>query len=148
MKLCNTCGNEINNSQFVCPYCQSKQVRSNPQKKAEKYVVINLEKGMPFAQEARNKLEADITKYSSLGTKVIKIIHGWGSSGTGGAIRDILVKRLRSKKKNGTIKHFYNYGSSVDSIDEFQILMSLCPELSEKFKKDRKNKGVSFIVLS
>ena len=145
MKLCNTCGNEISDMQSICPYCHSKQRTTKP--KLEKIVTLNLEKGMPLAHEALNKLDAEIGKYSSLGVKIIKVIHGWGSSGTGGKIRELVIKRLRTKKQNGTIKHFYNCEISSKNTDEFQILLSLCPELSEHFKKDRKNKGVSYIIL-
>jgi len=147
MKLCNTCGNEIGNAQSMCPYCRAEQSKTKSKPKVEKIVTVNLEKGMPLAHEARNKLEADITKYSNLGVKVIKVIHGWGSSGTGGRIRELVINRLRTKKGNGTIKHFYNCENATNSIDEYQTLLSLYPEFSEQFKKDRKNKGVSFIVL-
>ena len=147
MKLCNTCGNEIGNAQSICPYCRAEQGKTKSKPKLEKIVTINLEKGMPLADEARSKLEEHIKKYSRSGIKVIKVIHGWGSSGTGGRIRDLVINRLRTKKQNGSIKHFYNCENAANSIDEYQTLLSLYPEFSEQFKKDRKNKGVSFIVL-
>ena len=145
MKICNTCGNEIKDTQSICPYCHSRQSRTELKPKI--IVTCNLEEGMPLAKDALNKLEVEIRKYSSLGVKVIRVIHGWGSSGEGGKIRELVIKRLKAKKQNGTIKHYYNCESCFNNIDEFQKLLSLHPELSEFFKKDKNNKGVSFIIL-
>lgn len=145
MKFCNTCGNEINNMQLVCPYCNAKQETTKP--KPKKLVTLNLEKGMPIVREAQNILEAEIIKNLRLGIKAIKVIHGWGSSGTGGKIREMVIKRLKAKKQNGSIKHFYNCDFLSKDIDDFQLAVNLCPDLKKHLEKDRKNKGVSYILL-
>jgi RNA polymerase subunit RPABC4/transcription elongation factor Spt4 len=145
MKYCNTCGNEINNTQTTCPYCEAKQNITKP--RPQKLVIVNLEKGKPLAHDALEKLENEIRKNISLGVKALKVIHGYGSSGQGGVIREKVIKRLNTKKQNGHIKHFYHCDFQNKNIDDFQIAVQLCPDLKEQLEKDRKNKGVSYIIL-
>lgn len=145
MKDCEFCGNPISSRISVCPYCGEKQKVAAP--KAPILVTCNIEKGKPLAQEALEKLEKEIRKHSNLGVKALKIIHGYGSSGQGGVIREKVIKRLKIKKQNGTIKHFYNCDFLSKDIDDFQLVVKLCPDIKNAVKKDRKNKGVTYIVL-
>lgn len=145
MKTCTVCGNDIPNAQTTCQHCGSRQKKVKSPK--DSFVTMNLEEGMPLVKEALCKLEAEIGKYKRSGVRVIRCIHGWGSSGTGGEIRKKVIPRLRSKKQNGSIRHYYNYDTSSQSSEDFQKLLSLCPEYAERFKKDKKNKGVSYILL-
>jgi len=145
MKICDTCGNEIPNTLSICPYCKSTQSKTEL---PPKYIVtVNLEDGMPLAQDALKKLDAEIRYNSRMGVKAIRLIHGWGSSGTGGKIRELVIKRLRAKKQKGTIKHYYCCESCINNIDKFQELISIYPELSQYFERDKNNKGVTYIIL-
>lgn len=145
MKDCEFCGNPINNRISECPYCGEKQKITAP--KAIILVTCNIEKGQPLAHDALEKLENEIRKNVSKGVKVLKVIHGYGSSGQGGIIREKVIKRLRAKKQNGHIKHFYNCDFQSKNIDDFQMAVQLCPDLKKHLEKDRKNKGVSYIIL-
>ncbi|MFA6617971.1 MAG: Smr/MutS family protein [Candidatus Neomarinimicrobiota bacterium] len=145
MKDCEFCGNPISTTIPKCPYCGAKQEKAKT--KAKKLVTCNIEKGKPLAYEALEKLEKEIRKNSSLGVKALKIIHGYGSSGPGGVIREKVIKRLRAKKQSGHIKHFYNCDFPSKNIDDLQEAYNLCPDIKEALEKDRKNKGVSYIIL-
>ena len=48
---------------------------------------VNLEAGKPIVDQAIRRLTFEISHSRSLGCSVLKIIHGYGSSGTGGRIR-------------------------------------------------------------
>ena len=66
--------------------------------------IINLEKDMPTVEAALMRLRLELSTLRRTGISTIKIIHGYGSSGTGGAIRTATrqflseqLRRARSK---------------------------------------------------
>ena len=58
--------------------------------------VVNLEDGMPKVEQARLRMQHELALARSQGVVAVKLIHGYGSSGTGGALRNELQKELRS----------------------------------------------------
>jgi hypothetical protein len=48
---------------------------------------VNLEEGLPSVEQARTRLVSEITSARSAGTRLLKVIHGYGSSGVGGDLR-------------------------------------------------------------
>src|SRR5512139_2131431 len=67
---------------------------------------FNVEAGMPTLDEARRLVAAEIKQAKREGARVLKVIHGYGSSGKGGALRVGLHKSFRLRKKEGAIKDF------------------------------------------
>ena len=61
---------------------------------------FNIKSDMPDKLTAGKRL-ADIIR-ANKSEKVIKIVHGYGSTGTGGGIKDLVRKSLRNhmKKRN------------------------------------------------
>ena len=49
---------------------------------------VNLEAGKPLVDQAIKRLTFELSHSRALGCTVLKIIHGYGSSGTGGRISD------------------------------------------------------------
>ena len=68
------------------------------------YKEINLEWGMPIVSEAMKKLDSEIKVCKKDGIKFAKIIHGYGSTGKGGAIREECREVLSTMLKNKNIK--------------------------------------------
>ncbi len=62
---------------------------------------INLEAGLPTVDEARRRLLSEIDAAQRAGDRVLKVIHGWGSSGTGGKLGPAIRKSLRLRVKEG-----------------------------------------------
>ncbi len=62
---------------------------------------INLEAGSPTLDEARLRLLAEIEAARKQRVRVLKIIHGYGSSGAGGVLCVGLRKSLRLRIKEG-----------------------------------------------
>ena len=58
-------------------------------------VIINIEQGHPTVQQAMVKLQNGIYRVRATGQPVAKIVHGYGSSGAGGAIKQALWVELR-----------------------------------------------------
>ncbi len=66
----------------------------------------NVEAGLPVLDEARRLVIAEIKEAKRAGAKVLKVIHGYGSSGKGGALCVGLRKSFGLRKKEGVIKDF------------------------------------------
>lgn len=93
-----------------------------------KYKEINLEEGMPTVDEAMNYLKMSITlcKQNKIGCLVV--IHGYGSSGKGGAIRAKARQWLNAQVRNGTIK-------AVINGEDFNVFNFNALELKNKYKE-------------
>ena len=63
------------------------------------YAELNLKENSPSVDEAMAILEINIDICKKSGVKVLKVIHGYGSHGVGGAICLELRNRLRHLKK-------------------------------------------------
>jgi len=53
-------------------------------------VTINIEQGHPTAEQAMNRLTNELYRVRASGVPFAKVIHGYGSTGTGGAIKNAL----------------------------------------------------------
>jgi hypothetical protein len=67
---------------------------------------FNVEAGLPTLEEARKLVNAEIKNARRKGIRLLKIIHGYGSSGKGGALCTGLRKSFGLRKKEGVIKDF------------------------------------------
>jgi len=67
---------------------------------------VNLEKGMPDSEAALNRLKLELMTLRRMGIDCVKVIHGYGSTGKGGAIKLKTRKYLRSLKSDGKIEYF------------------------------------------
>ena len=108
---------------------------------------VNLELGMPFVEQAIKRLTFEIHHSKSQGFAVLKIIHGYGSSGTGGKIRTASRKYLKDLKEKGTIRDFIPGEKFTIFEEATRRAFAVCPPLREDRDLERYNNGVTFIVL-
>lgn len=108
---------------------------------------VNLELGMPRADAAIRRLTFEIAHSRAQGVSVLKIIHGYGSSGTGGRIRREARAYLRRLEGRGEISGFIP--GETFTIFESRTLsaFSRCPALRRDQDLERHNNGVTFILL-
>jgi len=66
----------------------------------------NVEAGSPVLDEARRVVIGEIKQAKREGVKVLKVIHGYGSSGQGGTLRVGLRRSYGLRKKEGVIREF------------------------------------------
>ncbi len=110
------------------------------------YRTINLEAGMPTVEVARSRLSQELVSARAGGARALKIIHGYGSSGKGGAIKREVHSFLRQKKRSGVIREyvageeFSPFGASA------RRAVELCPELSRDSDYSRGNDGITIAV--
>jgi hypothetical protein len=50
------------------------------------FATLNLKEGFPTVDDARRRLLSEMQSARARGVRVIKVIHGWGSSGEGGKL--------------------------------------------------------------
>ncbi len=103
---------------------------------------VNLELGMPFADQAIKRLTFEI-HHRAMGCTVLKIIHGYGSSGKGGKIRTESRKYLTRLKRQGEIRDFVK-GEQFSIFEEAtRQAFARCEELRRDHDLDRYNNGVT-----
>jgi hypothetical protein len=110
-------------------------------------VTFNVEAGLPVLEEARRQVIAEIHRARRSGARVLKIIHGYGSSGKGGTLCHGLRKSFTLRKKEGVIKDFIP-GEDLSIFNPKTLsLLEAVPELRGDPDLDATNEGVTVLWL-
>ena len=108
---------------------------------------VNLELGKPTVDQAMKRLTMEVAHSRGMNCAVLKIIHGYGSSGTGGKIRTASCRCLSECKKKGEIRDVIP-GESFSIFEEAtRRAFARCDALRRDHDLDRYNNGVTFILL-
>ena len=108
---------------------------------------VNLELGHPATNDAIRRLTFEISRSRTIGDAVLKIIHGYGSSGTGGRIRLEARNYLSRLKAQGAIYGFIP-GERFSIFDADTLAaFRLCGELRQDRDLEHSNNGVTFIIM-
>lgn len=147
MKDCTECGNPIDDFRSLCPFCNSHQTGGAARTSKKKtYDTVNLEQGLPSVEEAVRKLERKIG-YAKDSVKVLRVIHGWGSSGAGGKIKTQVHRRLEIMKQQSKIKSFLPGEEYSDRTNAGRDLVKKYPDLKKTLRSDSENPGISFVEI-
>ena len=92
-------------------------------------LTYNVEAGLPTLDEARRLVIEEIKRAKREGMKVLKVIHGYGSSGKGGALYVGLRKSFGLRKKEAVIKDFIAGEDFSVFNDTVPALLEAVPEL-------------------
>jgi hypothetical protein len=111
------------------------------------YRTINIEAGFPTLDDARRLVIQEIRNAKREGTKVLKIIHGYGASGKGGVLCIGLRKSFKLRKKEGVIKDFIPGEDFTIFNDATLNLLEAAPELRGDSDLNATNIGVTLLVL-
>lgn len=146
MKNCDTCGNEIQDTSTSCHFCGSRQGTRTHSGPRERLRTVNIEAGKPSVDEGIKRLEGELRRAKQSGVPIVRVIHGWGSTGTGGAVRDACRAFLRRKLAARQIANLV-YGEEYSrTTDAGRGLMNSCPELRVSERSDSQNPGITFVV--
>ncbi|HYH01085.1 MAG TPA: Smr/MutS family protein [Terriglobales bacterium] len=115
--------------------------------KGKSTVIINLENGRPTRNEAVLRLAFELRKARSAGAEVLKIIHGYGSSGVGGVLRFQVQSELRQSKERGEIRAFCPGEQWRISNEIAWDILKKYPELKQDSDLGRANKGITMVLL-
>lgn len=110
-------------------------------------VVVNLESGMPSCESAMIQLRQSLLTARSRRVKVLKLIHGYGSSGRGGAIRSAVRGELARRKQSGQIKDFVTGEEFSPFYENARHAVDIEPELRRDLDYARTNQGITIVVL-
>ena len=114
---------------------------------ATKITIINLEHGMPTVEQACHRLTGELIRARAQGAKVVKLIHGYGSSGVGGKLRVGIRSALADHQRRGRIKAAVP-GENWSIFDEgARKLLDLYPDLSRDRDFERGNQGITIVLL-
>lgn len=109
--------------------------------------VINIKKDNPNVDYALFLIDQEIRYSSAIGDRVVLIIHGYGSHGTGGAIKQGVKEYLPNLKKKGIISNFVfgeNWGDTNPIVKEIE---RVAPEIILNENLSSINSGVSVILI-
>jgi hypothetical protein len=109
--------------------------------------IIDLEDGMPKVDAARLRMQHELHLARGQGHVAVKLIHGYGSSGVGGALRVELQKELRRMVDAGHIRAFIPGEDWRVSNEAAWALLKRYPEWKQDADLGRENKGVSIVLL-
>ncbi len=108
--------------------------------------VLNIEETMPTVEQARKILIAELQSAKQSGAVALKLIHGYGSSGVGGALRSALRKSLLLRKREGLIS-IVIFGEKWSIFEaETRSLLDRYPELRHDPDLDHDNKGITLAI--
>ncbi|HKD80052.1 MAG TPA: hypothetical protein VKH81_10175 [Candidatus Angelobacter sp.] len=109
--------------------------------------IINLEDGMPKVEAARLRMHHELHLARREGYAAVKLIHGYGSSGTGGALRVELQKELRCLADAGSIRAFIVGENWRISDEAAWPLLQRYPEWKQDVDLGKSNKGITIVLL-
>lgn len=114
---------------------------------ASVYRLINLEDDLPTVEQAVRRLIWEVRTARKQGVRVLKIIHGFGSSGRGGKIRPAARRALDDLQKSGHVR-FYITGERWSIFDpDTRRALDLESALRSDTDLERHNNGITVAVL-
>jgi hypothetical protein len=149
MRLCETCGNEIEAGAWKCPFCEAYTKASPPKRgtPAQRIVTINLKADLPVVAEALRRLNVELGAARSKGARLVRVIHGYGSGGSGGRIKEAARRRLRLMERNGRVRRVTAGEEYSGSGQEGRALLKAYPPLKRSLRTDSGNRGITFVEL-
>jgi len=102
---------------------------------------------MPEVREALQRLERELALARQEGALLLKVIHGYGSTGAGGDIRVAVQKRLHEMAEADQIRGCI-FGENWRKADEMTWrLLQAHPELKSDPDLGRRNQGITVVML-
>lgn len=146
--VCEVCGNTGLSKSSTCRFCGARHEKDvTPQPTGPIHRVVNIEYGRPVAEAAINKLGKEIEKANKDGTAVLTVIHGYGSSGRGGVIRQECRKILEYWQNKGKIKSFIPGEKFSRKEGRTRELLRRFSQLAGNDNLNRGNRGVTLVVV-
>lgn len=106
---------------------------------------VNLEQGRPTAKMAVGNMNMELRRAKASRVSVVKLIHGWGSSGVGGTIKVEVHKELRKKQREGFIKGFVKGEDFTPFSENARVILQAYPHVSKDKDYSRNNAGITIV---
>jgi DNA-nicking Smr family endonuclease len=109
--------------------------------------IVNLEEGMPTANAALLRLDHALATARSERLRFLKLIHGYGSSGVGGRLREEVWMALSRMERDGVIAGFLPGEDFRRSDSRTWELVKRHKELEQDRDFGRGNRGITIVIL-
>ena len=109
--------------------------------------VINLEAGMPPVEEAVSRMKIGLQEMRVSGTKLVRLIHGYGSTGRGGKICIRVRTELERMKNRSRIQGYVTGENFGPYNEESRKLTDRFPEIVRDRDYGRCNHGITIVIL-
>ena len=108
---------------------------------------VNLKSDMPQVHQALQRLDRELAVARQEKVTLLKLVHGYGSSGVGGDIRIAVQKRLHELLDAGQVRGCIFGENWAKSDDLTWRLLQAHSELKSDPDLGRSNRGVTVVVL-
>ncbi len=102
---------------------------------------------MPSVQEALTRLDREIAQARQRKHRLVKLIHGYGSTGAGGDIRIAIQRRLQRMAEDGQIRGCIFGENWAKSDQATWRLLQAQPDLKSDADLGRHNQGITILLL-
>jgi hypothetical protein len=108
---------------------------------------VNLKSDMPQVHEALQRLDRELALARQEKAKLLKLVHGYGSTGAGGDIRIAAQRHLMELARNSLIRGCI-FGENWSKSDEITWkLLQAHAELKGDSDLGRRNQGITIVLL-
>jgi hypothetical protein len=145
--VCEVCGNEIELDGTQCPFCRTGYIPDKRKVIGLLHREVNLKRGMPLVQQALDRLEVVLQEGANQYYKALTLIHGYGSSGTGGAIKAAVQQQLQYYRLQGRIKEIIPGEEFEGRSSRGRQLLRRFPFLADHRDLNRANPGITLVLL-
>ena len=111
---------------------------------AVKVKEINLERGNPTVDIAMKKLVNEMSTAKAMGYRAVILIHGYGSTGVGGAIKIATKSKLQENSLRGIVRDSVAGEIWMDRKKEF---IDVCNQLRDFDRYIEGNRGLTVVLL-
>lgn len=112
-----------------------------------KLITLDIKSDRQTVSEAIAQFLIELESYKKGGYKVMKIIHGYGSHGQGGAIRNALLKKCQDLKNRHQIEDFICCDNWTPKNTVRRIAINYCPDLLADNDLYLLNPGCTIVIL-
>ena len=102
---------------------------------------------MPLVREAMSRMQSELRRAGNEGVKIMKFVHGYGSTGVGGEIRVAVQNGLMKRLSQGELKAVIFGEDWRISNEATWDLLKQRPELKQDSDLGRENRGITIVVL-
>jgi len=108
---------------------------------------VNLKSDMPQVEEALLRLDRELALARKEGLRLLKVVHGYGSTGVGGDVRIAVQKRLHQLTEAAQIRGCIFGENWSKSDEETWRLLQAHPTAKGDADLGRRNRGITLVLL-
>ena len=110
-------------------------------------ITIDIKSEKQTVNQALAEFLVEVDAYKKGGYKVMKVIHGYGSHGVGGVIKNAFLKKCEELKCRGIIYDYVCCDKWTDKNTVKKIAINYCPDLLADAELYHLNPGCSIVIL-